>query len=183
MAIFDNTPIDYNAAVDAQTAKGAVVVDAFTGTATSDYVYFGEGEIIVLPKKYQVLRKAIDPTAKPVRYAEYIMVEVLNEDGTHSRYQPFYPSQLSKRINEITLDDNGNHIRTIPAKPRKPGGDAAQLYQSFSSRLKNDAFKAVHAKGKAIKVTKAIPMATLRYGTSEVTTTAAYDFEFCDIPR
>lgn len=166
---------DFASAYKALTStNGNTTLNKFTGvTRTGDGNGFQEGDVISLP---DTLEGAIVGVAMPNsnRKAEALLCQVTSKNGA-VRFQPFFVNALAKRILMLDVDDEG---KVLKEEYTKPDGTAAAWWQGKAGRDVNEVVKELIAEGKDIRVEKAEIVKTYAFGTTNVTNTVLYTYNF-----
>lgn len=165
---------EYNQYVQNLVAAG-MAVESKTGKFTTmgrsgDGNAFLKGDIITLPDAIKVIHPVINGVASK---GEAIVVQITNGDAT--RFGLFYPSALSKRTIVVKVDDKGNAVSEMP---RKPGGTAAQWYQSRAGQMNQQIMEDMLKEGKQIKVSMVERVLQPVYRGEGLEATMIYDFDF-----
>lgn len=137
-------------------ARGDKEVAGFSGAVRSlDSLALEVGDIFKFPAEYRVFSQVIGNNT-----AEYIMIELLNEDGTpRNLAKPFYPSTFTKSRQAYNKD-----MTPIMGMRPHTEGSAAELYRKHQSvQAGMDALK-----GLTVKITKIAIVQTIRYGTTQL---------------
>lgn len=111
--------------------------------------------------------------------AEYKMAKCFMVDETGKpvgdpKVIKFYPSFLTKSV--VEYNKNGERTGRVIGS----SGDVVTAYKNHPTAKIGPAFKDT-IEGKTIFVKEAIPVTTLRYGTTDLRTTHVYNFEYSDV--
>lgn len=168
---------DFASAYKALTStNGNTTLNKFTGvTRTGDGNGFQEGDVISLP---DTLEGAIVGVAMPnsSRKAEALLCQITSKTGA-IRFQPFFVNALAKRILTFEVNDEGAVVPKTD-KYTKPDGTAAAWWQGRAGRDVNEVVRELIAEGKDIRIDKAEIVKTYAFGTTNVTNTVLYTYNF-----
>lgn len=161
----------YQKAFDAYASTGEVIAEFAGVVRNGDAGGFEEGDVIAFPDVSRGIRV---PVGNSGRTADMYIVQVTSKSG-NVRYVPFYPTQFSKRIYPILVDNNGAYVKDL--EPVKAGGKAAEFYQARANQKVDTVMKELIAEGDVI-VSNVEIKNIFAYGTKNVTTTRRYTFDF-----
>lgn len=129
-------------AVQEATARGAEVVNEFSGTMPpADFVNIQKDDEILIPKDYKVLKQTFRNSTNP---SEYCVVR-LKRKGVEMPLN-FFPGIISRNLMEVNKDTK------VPTGTRKKStGDVVELYTKNGPKV-NNGIRAIADTGKWFKI-------------------------------